>query len=226
MIEVYAIRVDDFIDDNTNNQLLSHISREKREQIKRFHFIEDAKRTLYGDLMARYLVCDKLKLSNSQLIFYKNEFGKPFLKDYSDFYFNISHSGVWVVCVIGEKEVGIDVEQIKPVDISIAKRFFSKNEYQNLMQRPEQFRVEYFYDLWTMKESYIKYRGEGLSIPLNSFDVCTGGDSLDNLSYLYFSQPLLDIDYKLSICSENALMSEKINIIEINLIKNTLIHGN
>jgi len=226
MVEVYAIRIDDFIDDNTINQLLSYIPKEKREQVKRFHFIEDVKRTLYGDLMVRYLACDKLKLSNSQIIFCKNEFGKPFLKDHADFYFNISHSGDWVVCAIGKREVGIDIEQIKPVDISIAKRFFTEIEYKDLMRIPERFRVERFYNFWTMKESYIKYKGEGLSIPLNSFHVPLESGGLDNLPYLYFSQPLLDTGYKLSIYSEDGPVSEKIIIMDINLIKEKLIHGN
>ena len=230
MVNVYAIRIDDSIDDYTYRQLLSYISKEKYERIKKFYFMEDAKRALYGNLLVRHLACNKLNVANNELIFKCNEFGKPFLQGCSDFHFNISHSGIWVVCAIGKKEVGIDIEQIKSIDFDIAKRFFSNTEYEMLMSKPDDLKTNYFYDIWTLKESYIKCTGKGLSVPLNSFNVCIDNHTVDAVPNkfpdLYLFQLSLDIEYKLSVCSKDSSLSEKINIIDINFIKEALTHGN
>jgi phosphopantetheine--protein transferase-like protein len=63
------------------------------------------------------------------------------------------------------------VEEIKPIDLKIARRFFTKREHAHLLEWPEALRTERFFELWTMKESYIKLKGAGLSLPLSSFDV-------------------------------------------------------
>ena len=181
--------------------------------------MDDSKRTLYGDLLVRYLACNKLKIHNNELVFCYNEFGKPFLKNYSDFHFNISHSGVWVVCEISKKKVGIDIEQMKWIDLDIAKRFLSESEYKMLMSQPEYARTEYFYNLWTLKESYIKCVGKGLPIPLNHFSI-SFDDHLISIvpttsPAMYFSQIFLDNEYKLSVCSEVNNLYCKIILINI-----------
>ncbi|MFW5434632.1 4'-phosphopantetheinyl transferase family protein [Paenibacillus apiarius] len=172
MVEIYAVNINDPIENLLYNRLYSCISDEKRERLIKFQKVEDAKRTLYGNLLVRYLACTKLNLANEKLRFARNEFWKPYLQNNIMFKLNISHSGAWVVCAIADTEVGIDVEEIKPIDFSVSQCFFSKREHQQLMMQREELRLAYFYNLWTMKESYIKCIGKGLSIPLNSFTVC------------------------------------------------------
>ena len=206
MVEIYATRIDEPISSGTYNQLLSCVPGDKQDRVKRFHFIEDAKRTLYGELIVRYIACNKFKVSNSKLIIRQNEFGKPFLCDYPNYHFNVSHSGVWVVCATSKTTVGIDVEFIKPIDFSIAERFFSEIEYQNLVKLKNELQVEYFYDLWTLKESYIKYKGKGLSIALNSFNIDINNQTVNiapvSTPPVYLSRIIFDKKYKLSVCSE------------------------
>ncbi len=67
--------------------------------------------------------------------------------------------------------VGVDIEKIRPIDFAIAERFFTASEYRLLMDTAEQERLQLFYTLWTLKESYIKFVGKGLSIPLDSFAI-------------------------------------------------------
>ncbi|SHJ86932.1 4'-phosphopantetheinyl transferase [Clostridium cavendishii DSM 21758] len=207
MIEIYAIRIDESIDEEMYEKLLLLVSKDKCERIRRFRFIEDSKRTLFADILVRYLACQKTNCNNKNLIFIYNKFGKSFLKNPPNFYFNISHSENWVVCAISNKEVGIDIEKIKPIDLDIAKRFFSKIEYEDLMSKQLEKQISYFYDLWTLKESYIKYKGKGLSIPLNSFSLNVNENDIfitsEDQIRPNFKQFKIDKEYKLSICGED-----------------------
>ncbi len=101
--------------------------------------------------------------------------GKPML-DAEDglLRFNLSHSGdLALVAVSRGREIGVDVERIRPDrDLDrIATRFFSTVEVAALLALPRAERAEAFYHCWTRKEAYIKALGDGLAIPLDSFDV-------------------------------------------------------
>jgi 4'-phosphopantetheinyl transferase len=171
MIETYIIEISRDIEKNDFDKLISFVSEKKKEQIMRFHKFEDAQRSLIGEILARYAICKRMGCKIKDLSFYTNDYGKPMLHDNPMIHFNVSHSGKWVVCVVGGNPSGIDVEEIKPIDITIAERFFTQNEYCAILSQPESSRIKYFYMLWTLKESYIKAIGKGLSIPLNSFEI-------------------------------------------------------
>ena len=64
------------------------------------------------------------------------------------------------------------MELIEKIDLNVAKRFFSETEYDFLSgKNTEEEKTVSFYRIWTLKESYVKALGEGLSIPLNAFDI-------------------------------------------------------
>jgi 4'-phosphopantetheinyl transferase len=113
--------------------------------------------------------------SAPQIEFKYNAFGKPGLADSSlPFQFNVSHSGeVILVAAAIDRVLGVDVEQIKPdmANGEIAARFFSRRECSTLMALPREMRAEAFFACWTRKEAYLKARGDGLSLPLDRFDV-------------------------------------------------------
>ena len=91
-----------------------------------------------------------------------------------DIRFNLSHSGnLAAIAVNLASEVGIDIEHIQPAraNIAIAERFFSPQEIGALRALPESDQVLGFFSCWTRKESYLKARGDGLSVPLSDFDV-------------------------------------------------------
>lgn len=88
-----------------------------------------------------------------------------------NFHFNISHSSDYVLCSVSHCSVGIDIEEIKNIDLNIASRFFTNYEINFINQSTAKNRIERFYSIWTAKESYSKFLGEGLSIPLNSFTI-------------------------------------------------------
>ncbi|MGE2643814.1 4'-phosphopantetheinyl transferase family protein, partial [Escherichia coli] len=120
---------------------------------------------LIADLLVRSLIIRKYSISNEEIEFKNNLYGKPYLHNFSNFEFNVSHSGDWVVCAVDKFSIGIDVELIKPIEFEIAKSFFAEAEYNDLLSIEPLRKLDYFYDLWTIKESYVKVLGEGLTIP-------------------------------------------------------------
>ena len=111
--------------------------------------------------------------------------------------------------------MGIDVEMIKPIDFKIAERFFSRDEYISLINQPEEIKLMYFYMIWTLKESYIKTEGKGLSIPLNSFIIRIEDNDIsvtvDNeIREFHFYQSFLDNDAVYAVCTLNSNTNKSI----------------
>lgn len=96
------------------------------------------------------------------IIIEKNYLGKPVLAS-GEAYFNISHSFERVVCAVSDKPVGVDIEKIRPFSRGVINRFFndSESEYVERAKSEDEARKR-FYELWTLKESYVKMTGEGL----------------------------------------------------------------
>lgn len=96
--------------------------------------------------------------------------GKPHVTSVPQLHFSISHSYNYVVAAFGSAPLGIDVERIGNKTFEpIAKRFFAPSEYDYLLSLPKAHRRSAFYQLWTLKEAYIKALGRGMQIPLASF---------------------------------------------------------
>ncbi|MBQ7699992.1 MAG: 4'-phosphopantetheinyl transferase superfamily protein [Clostridia bacterium] len=104
-----------------------------------------------------------------QLEIYKNEFGKEYIKD-RDIYYNVSHTYGLLCSAVSDSEIGVDCETVceKEWD-ALAERFFTQREYEAIKAADDP--LDEFFRVWTKKESYVKYTGEGLSRPLGSFDV-------------------------------------------------------
>jgi 4'-phosphopantetheinyl transferase len=87
--------------------------------------------------------------------------GKPTLKKYPHIHFNLSHSKGVAACVVADFEVGVDVQSIKSVSSKTAKRVATAQEYKEFLtaESPD----DYFCKIWTIKESYVKMTGQGLT---------------------------------------------------------------
>ena len=126
----------------------------------------------------------------------KTTLGKPYIKGNDDFYFNLSHSDSWVVIAWGDSEVGVDVEKIKGAEgkEEIALRFFSQEEQKYVFEKKEYMQMR-FYEIWTGKESYLKYLGTGLQKDMASFSIF----SLESEVRLHHR--LLPGGYSLTLCT-------------------------
>ncbi len=140
--------------------------------------------------------------SQDQLVIVKGEHGKPYLKDFPHINYNISHTDGLVACGIGDRQLGIDVERIRPFRNTILRKVFSDAEKRHMDEIPESEHSQYFFRVWTLKESYLKASGLGITVPLTTISFeCSVPD-------VSFYQTMLKGDYVLSICT---LGDEKIN---------------
>ncbi|WCM62852.1 4'-phosphopantetheinyl transferase family protein [Paenibacillus polymyxa] len=206
--------------------LVNRVSLEKQHKLDRFLHREDALRGLYADVLLRWLACRQLKISNASLQFTYNAFGKPSLINAPSFHFNVSHSGKWVVCAIDDHPLGIDIEQLRPIDFEVGRVCFSDTEYDALMRQDADSRLSYFYDLWTLKESFVKAEGQGLALPLKSFSFelkaqpfigfTTEGFTTE---YCHFKQYELDQDYKMAVCAAHDQFAQQVQQIDINTLR-------
>jgi 4'-phosphopantetheinyl transferase len=150
------------------------LSDSERDRESRFQFDTDRRQFLFAHALLRAVLSRYLGCGPRAIEFGRNFYGKPTLvyPKSSGLEFNISHTSGLAVCAVGNGcHVGVDVERAgRDVDaLALARRYFSKFEYEQLASVPAANRRQLFYRLWTLKESYIKARGIGLSIPLADF---------------------------------------------------------
>ena len=125
-----------------------------RAAVLKFRKPADLQRSLLGEALARAQLSRVSGIPAIDLTIVRTEKGKPHLEDFPDLHYNISHSGEWVVMAQSDMEVGIDVERIREPQYRIAVRFFSAQELQELNRLNGKAKKEFFFDLWTLKESY------------------------------------------------------------------------
>lgn len=153
-----------------------YLSTSERERAARFHFQADYDRYVAARACLRLQLSAFLDCDPKSLLIQYTAHGKPFIEK-SDVEFNLSHSGDWVLFAFSRAApVGIDIEHMRPMrDMrDVASQNFSATEYARWEAMPERDRRLAFYQCWTRKESFIKAIGEGLSCPLDSFEVAFG----------------------------------------------------
>ena len=159
------------------NQFWQHLAEDERARANRFYFDHDREHYIVARGLLRQLLGSYLQMPAAQIEFAYGEHGKPELAAKhanSGVQFNISHAqGVALLAFSRHREVGVDIEQVRPLDDGeqIAERFFSANEVAVFTAVPPEQKPQAFFNCWTRKEAFIKVIGEGLSCPLDSFDV-------------------------------------------------------
>lgn len=153
------------------------LSCDERERAARFCFPRDRDRYVVGRGLLRVILARYLGIAPLELRFAYNAYGKPELATEGgaqSLRFNLSHShGLVLYAVARGRELGVDIERVRPemATEAIARHFFSPQEVRALMALPPHARTDAFFRCWTRKEAYLKARGEGLSLPLDSFEV-------------------------------------------------------
>ncbi|MDD5228007.1 MAG: 4'-phosphopantetheinyl transferase superfamily protein [Methylococcales bacterium] len=112
-------------------------------------------------------------ISENDFIIERGEFGKPYLRDFQELHFNVSHSGEKLLIAISNSPVGIDIERIKPrksLD-SLVKKCFALSEQNYWFALSENEKLTVFYDFWTRKEAVVKGIGRGIVLGLNRCEI-------------------------------------------------------
>jgi 4'-phosphopantetheinyl transferase len=159
------------------DSLFDTLSEDEQARAERFHFQIDRERFIAARGALREILGVYLKRAANSLSFCYGSHGKPALAPDSGgntIHFNMSHShGVALYAATRGREIGIDLEFIREsLEVEqLAERFFSQREIAALRGLSVSLRRHAFFLCWTRKEAYIKARGEGLSLPLDRFDV-------------------------------------------------------
>jgi len=178
-VHVWKIDLDVLAD--AHERLWTFLSDGERERARRFHLARDGTRFVVAHAAVRLILARYLpETPAASLLFSAGPFGKPELGGPAagQLQFNISHSGAVGLCAVARTPVGVDVERIRE-DLAfddIAASHFSPDENVALRGLPPEQRVAAFFSGWTRKEAYIKAHGDGLALPLTSFDVALAPD--------------------------------------------------
>ena len=113
-----------------------------------------------------------------------NSYGKPYIDQ--NIFFNLSHSGQYVICAFFTEEIGIDIEEIKEIEIDDFNKIFTEGERKCLKNSRNP--TNDFFRYWTMKESIIKAEGKGLSIPLDLIDTSNAKYVIHNNTTWYLEE--------------------------------------
>ncbi len=153
------------------------LSEDERTRAERYHFEEDRRRFIVRRGILKTLLGGYLGIEPYQVEFCYGKNGKPGIPDIfgkTKLQFNLSHSeGLVLYTFTRDYEIGVDIEYVRDIPGMgrIAKRFFSARENSIFQSLPESQKKEAFFNCWTRKEAFIKAIGDGLSYPLDSFDV-------------------------------------------------------
>jgi 4'-phosphopantetheinyl transferase len=159
------------------HRFIQTLSADERIRTARFHFQEDRKRFIVRHGMLRMILGCYLGVEASELQFCYGKNRKPAIVETfgkRTIRFNLSHSnGVAIFAFARDREIGVDIEYIRniPEMEQIAERFFSIKENEILESLPKINKKEAFYNAWVCKEAIVKALGDGLSRPLDKFDV-------------------------------------------------------
>jgi 4'-phosphopantetheinyl transferase len=173
--EVHVWRVS--LDQLQAPKFVALLDDDERMRAARFRFPEHRNRFTVARGALRTILGRYLELEPAALEFSFGRYGKPALTEgftNHTINFNLSHSGEFMLlAVTSGREVGIDIELVNQefATTEVAERFFSHREILSLRSQATQLQTEGFFNCWTRKEAYIKARGEGLSLPLDQFDV-------------------------------------------------------
>lgn len=201
---ILAINIEDIELDTNWNELIDLCSADKRSRIEKCRLVDDQKRILCGELLIKYYFIKYLHL-DVDLQYVYNQNHKPQLVKSHGIHFNISHSGKWVVCGFGYNELGIDIEKIHEVSVNLSKKCFNEEEEGYIFAKGQAEYAERFTQMWTMKESYVKYQGVGLGYGLKNFSIDHSDhtiidDKLEKNVYLYCCK--FAEEYYISYCAD------------------------
>ena len=157
---LYIFEEADKIDDDIPQGLLSLLSDQRCKKVQSYKPALSRKVSVAVYLLLRRALFEVYNI-NEAVEFEYTDKGKPLLKDHPHIHFSLSHSKNHAACAVSDNEVGVDIQQIVPVSDAVAKRVLTDEEYSRFKAAAE--KDEYFCEIWTVKESFLKKTGQGIA---------------------------------------------------------------
>ena len=190
-MKIYICSIEELADAASFDAASLKIDALRREKLEKIKNQADRKRSLCAGLLLNYAIrqfyqgndsrqqpveelslAEVLAIPGQQYDYRLDPGGKPFLADLPGFFFNLSHSGDYVLCAWDEQEIGADLQKIeRPVTDALAKKVLTQAEYANFCKLSVAERTREFYRVWTIKESCCKLTGKGLSQNFKELEV-------------------------------------------------------
>lgn len=180
----------------------------RKEKADRYKSITDKKLCVFSDMLLREMLKNSFGIENPD--FYTDKKGKPSLSDGS-LHFSISHSGSYIACAVDTSAVGIDIETPRPVTKQVVDYCCSDEEKSYIFSQPQPVidslnssseETLRFLSIWTAKEAYLKFTGEGLGGGLKNIQTVENGklkDTINNKKLITDTQK----NYVLSVIYES-----------------------
>lgn len=206
MLRIYYLKVSDY-DGVPEVEISKKVSEETRELTKVYRNEKVRRLKWLGEAMIRNLMEMEWQLQQGDYRISKAEHGKPYIQGTAfPVFYNLSHSGDYLVCGLSDREVGIDIQQIGKYRPEVVRRFFHPHEIKNLETCEEELRTDLFFRYWSAKESFLKYTGTGLSASLSGFEIWFEGQDIrilkpDFQPKVYIQECPIHEDYKCFVCS-------------------------
>lgn len=157
-----------FTDEDLPNVPVERLSFYRAEKLLRLKDQQARRLSLCAELLLRYAMLDCGFPVAEPLSIEKGEYGKPYLKT-GECRFSLSHSGNAVLCAVGDRECGVDVQLIRPMNKALMERSYTQDERECVYAAED--KDEAFTAIWAKKESVAKASGRGLTVPFRSFSV-------------------------------------------------------
>lgn len=214
-MKIHTIKIQERVKDELFIELLKLVDVDYQRKILRYRFWQDRQRSLFGHLLARYTIMQSYSLKNDAIAIAENVYGKPYVVGHEEIHYNVSHSGNWVVCAVNTSAIGIDVQEMKEIKLTIAERFFSEEENAYLASLTREEQKQEFCTIWSLKEAYVKAIGMGLFQPLNEFSIIKKAENFqlkvkEAMEYnFFFRQYDVGEKYRLSVCTKENNFCDK-----------------
>ncbi len=155
-------------------QLFELLDEDRIQKVTAIRSREERTRSIFAGLLLRYafLRAGYDAACWKQAKIGRGPYGKPYIKGFREFYYGLSHSGEWVACAQDTAPVGIDLQEMKPWKMTLARRFYHETEYARLLTLDGADpcrQAEEFYSMWTAKESAVKRNGRGIGAGISQY---------------------------------------------------------
>lgn len=196
----YIIKnINDYSDKEINN-FYNNIYIEKKNRINNFRNELKTRQSVIGELLLSNLLDKYYNLDYNDLEFKFNKDNKPFIVNNNIFY-NISHSSNYVIAVVSDKEIGIDIEKIRETNIKSINYFASSKEKEYILLEHNNL-FKRLFEIYTLKEAYIKMVGKSVFDIRNvEFTISNNHINCSNINVKCYS--FIYDNYVISICEKN-----------------------